>query len=168
MVTHQEVERLLSEPAQAGDLEEYADDLVAVAQQVAADIGELRKRLAESERDLRDLILAAKDAGVTWKQVAAAVGVSVSNVRHLALGSGERAWPSAKSKPKAARAPKPRTYSGPGVPISEAARRLGVSRPTIYARIERGELQTITTDSGVRLVVVEDDDVTPSASGGRG
>jgi excisionase family DNA binding protein len=131
--------------------------LLELTQQVADDIGALRNQVLEFKRDLQKLILAAKDAGASWGEIAAVTGGSVSKVRHLARGSGDRAWPSAtNAKEPTRRAIKPKVYDGPGVPIIEAARRLGVSRPTIYAWIEQGKLQTVTTSSGTRLVVLND------------
>ena len=81
----------------------------------------------------------------------------MSKVRHIALGSGNRAWPSAtNAEEPTCRIIKLNVYDGPEVPIIAAARRLGGSRATIYAWIEQCDLQTVTTADGTRLVVLND------------
>ncbi len=158
MASHHDVEHLISATVQEGSEEAYCEALLEMTQKVTGEIGTLRDQVLEFEQDLQRLILAAKDVGATWGQIASATGNSVSKVRHIALGSGDRAWPSAKSaEEQARRATKPKVYDGPGVPIIEAARRLGVSRPPVYAWVEEGVLETITTASGRRLVVLNDD-----------
>ena len=157
MASHHDVEELIAASIQEGDEEEYCAALLAMTRQLANDISALRNQLVQFEGDLQKLILAAKDAGAKWGEIATATGNSVSKVRHIALGSGDRAWPSAANAgDPTCRVPVPKVYDGPGVPIVEAARRLGVSRPTIYVWIEKGTLQTVTTASGTRLVVLND------------
>ena len=157
MASHHDVKKLIAAPVQAGAQEEYCAALLEMTQQVAGEIGALRNQVLEFERDLQTLILAAKDAGATWGEIAAVTESSVSKIRHIALSSGDRAWPSATNAAEPTRRViKPKVYDGPGVPIIEAARRLGVSRPTIYAWIEQGKLQTVTAASGTRLVVLNE------------
>ena len=157
MTSRHDVEKLISATIQVGSEEGYCAALLEMTQRVAGEIAALRDQVLQFERDLQRLILAAKDAGATWEQIAAATKNSVNQVRYRAFGSGDRAWPSATRVKETPRyATKQKVYDGPGVPIIEAARRLGVSRPTIYAWIEQGKLQTVKTARGVRLVVRND------------
>ena len=84
----------------------------------------------------RDVALAAVAAGATWEQVAAAAG--------LASGDAAR-WRWSPSREKRLEGQRQRQCSvapdKQGVSAAEAARQLGVSRPTLYAWIKSGRVR---------------------------
>lgn len=122
-----------------------------------ADLDRLRRRIfiaaqdlvrAESARqsaleDLGALIWQARRTRVTWAEIATLTGLSERYVRYVA----DRLQNVTESKDR----------EGTGVSISEAARLLNVTRPTIYARIERGELTTVHDSKGRLRVLIDTD-----------
>lgn len=100
---------------------------------------EARDRATEAADEFADVLLAARKAGIPWSQLAKAAGMKDSAVRM-----------------RAATARQPTHEDRLGVPVSEAAEQLGVTRQTIYRRIEAGELQSVTGSNG-RLRVILDD-----------
>ena len=140
------------------------DDSAAIerAAGAAARMRGARLAVEEAERDLMDAVEAAREGGVTWAALAAATGLTEGQltwrwhrddptyVEQAARQKEERA------KAAAARVPKPRTGRGPGVSASEAARRLGVTRRTVYLRIEKGLLQSTENELGQTRVILEE------------
>lgn len=78
----------------------------------------------------------ARSLGAAWDEIAVELG--------MPSGGAAQKWAQNNSP-----------QSGPpGFSVTEAARRLGVSRPTIYARIQAGDLSTVTDEQGRRWILL--------------
>lgn len=124
-----------------------SQDVEEQIRQAAREFHAANGLVARARRDLGLKISLGRRAGLTWRQVADDAGISVNAARFLVesiniTGSTSRS-----------RRPQPGTVA---VNVSEAARRLGVTRPTVYAHIRRGLLRTIQDDRGGTLVVLDE------------
>lgn len=114
-------------------------------------------RLAQAEESQRaaaeGLAQAMYDAhrrGYTWGEIAARAGLASPHTARTraryALDPSDLS-PSARWRQQRGHAPRAKPEP-PGMSISEAARELGVTRKTVYARIERGELESARDEAG--------------------
>lgn len=95
----------------------------------------------------------ARAQGATWAQLAEVLGY------RSAAGAQTFLDPSVREAAAARDATRDRgTYRPParpdlpGIGVAEAARRLGVTRRTIYNRVERGELRAVESHGRTRVV----------------
>lgn len=132
----------------------------------------LIKRVAEAARELRhaedqhratasalaEALLAAHSAGFTWSEVARAADLGSAETARIRAQRAKEApdlSPALRWRREHGAAPRP-TTSAPGISVTEAAKKLGVSRKTVYARIRSGRLQTATDEAGRTRVVLDD------------
>lgn len=112
----------------------------------------------ESASALAQAMFDAHQRGHTWSQIAVAAGLASPKT---ARTRAERAMdpadlsPSVRWRQTRGQAPRPKT-DPPGVSISEAARRLEITRKTVYAWIEKGKLRTATDEAGRPRVLLDD------------
>jgi excisionase family DNA binding protein len=112
-----------------------------------------------SARRLSDTLLAAHEGGFTWSEIARAADLgSAETARGRAYRARETddIPPSLRWRRERGRTPRPDSER-PGVSVTEAAKRLGVSRDTVYARMRNGKLKTTTDDAGRTRVLLEED-----------
>jgi transposase-like protein len=92
-------------------------------------------------------VRAALDAGATWDEVADAAGLSPSAAKYRWAGDdddiAERQEASRKRKRER---PSSSPTDLPGLSVSEAAKRLGVTPQAIYQRVTRGQLEARTVE----------------------
>lgn len=133
-------------------------------------------RTAEAERDAARLTFAraltlAHASGMTWTAVAEAAGLeSAENARTKAREGRDvltaalrRQLAAANTRPE----PLPEKTTDPGLSVSEAAARLGVTRQTVYNRIQAGVLRFTENEAGRPRVLLDDGPVaTPGSRGG--
>jgi excisionase family DNA binding protein len=113
------------------------------------------------ERAKADELAAAKamlDAyrdGMPWDQVAEAAGLETGNQARLRAmrAKDEDELPPSRRRRTADPADDAQVL---GVSVEEAAKRLGVTRPTVYRRIDRGELQAVSDAQGRTRVLLDD------------
>lgn len=104
----------------------------------------------------------AHAAGLTWPQLGQELGgISASAARWRSYA--DEPPPSVVSRRTDGQPPAKFSLGGPGVGVSEASRRLGVSRQWVYELIARGELKTIEGTKPVRILLEEAATVNPAA-----
>lgn len=107
-----------------------ADTLGALARAVSADQAAIRVAL-ETDAALGVAVQAARDAGHSWTELAAASGLTVAKLRRsLEAGTGVKRRPSA--------APRPQIDGMVG--LAEAARIAGISTALVSRRADQGRL----------------------------
>ena len=97
-------------------------------------------------------------AGFTWSEVAQAADLGSAETARIRAQRAKEApdlSPALRWRREHGAAPRP-TTSAPGISVTEAAKKLGVSRKTVYARIRSGRLQTATDEAGRTRVVLDD------------
>jgi transposase-like protein len=121
---------------------------------IAADLAAIAARVSE-QRDakLENAITAARDAGATWTEIASRIGVSEGQARWAVQ---KRHTPEAAARLEG-QAPRtgPRPGRGPGVSISEASRKLGISRRTVTVWAKSGKLQSAVNELGQTRILLE-------------
>lgn len=124
-----------------------------------SELREAEDRHQRAARVLADALLSANEGGVTWARLTELTGFNspaTTRMRAQRAKNVSELNPSLRWRVEHGGAPRP-SKPKPGLSISEAAQRLGVSRTTVYARIQRGELQSVTDDAGHPRVVLEED-----------
>src|SRR5690606_7681238 len=125
--------------------------------QLAEAVARAEETLRRAHLDLARGLNTAHDAGLTWNEVAAAAGLgSGQNARFRAQRGlpADEQNPSFRWRAERGREPRPPRPPAPGISVTEAARKYGVSRQTIYARIADGRLAA-TTDADGRTRVLD-------------
>lgn len=121
----------------------------------ASEAGRLPARISIAAEDLRRIevekqgalqrlgavVWEARREQMAWHDIAEITGLTERYLRHVADQV----------------APQP-SDGATGLSVTEAARRLSVTRPTIYSRIERGELRTTRDEKGRLRVLLEPSD----------
>ena len=101
----------------------------------------------EAEPATLRAVRAALDAGAAWDEVADAAGLSPSAAKYRWAGDddaiAERQEASRKRKRER---PSSSPADLPGLSVSEAAKRLGVTPQAIYQRVTRGQLEARTVE----------------------
>lgn len=137
-----------------------ADAANALARLVLLEAGEEDAAPLERLGGIRALVIAldaepaalaavreALDAGATWDEVADAAGLSPSAAKYRWAGDddaiGQRQEASRKRKRER---PSSVPTDLPGLSVSEAAKRLGVTPQAIYQRVNRGLLEATTVE----------------------
>lgn len=132
------------------------DSLSRVSKQ-ATRLNEVEDLHREAATDLSQAMYDARQDGHSWTEIAFAAGLDSPKT---ARSRAERAMdaddlsPSVRWRRERGRAPRPKE-TPPGLSVTEAAERLGVSRRTVYNRIARGDLKTATDEAGRTRVVLE-------------
>ena len=108
----------------------------------------LRAALAALESDSASLIAvrAALDAGADWNGIAAAAGLGAAAAKWRWQGTDPEIAARHEAGRKRSARPSSVPTDLPGLSVSEAARRLGVSAQAIYLRISRGQLEAQTVE----------------------
>lgn len=125
--------------ARGDDESRLADPRLARVRDAADAWRDARDRAADAADEFADALLDARKTGLPWSQLAKAAGMKDSAVRM-----------------RAATARQPTQADQIGVSVNEAAEQLGVTRQTIYRRIQSGDLRSVTGSNG-RLRVILDD-----------
>jgi excisionase family DNA binding protein len=108
---------------------------------------------------LAEALLAAHQGGFTWSEVARAADLGsaeTARIRAYRAKETEDLPPALRWRRERGSASRP-TSSPPGVSVTDAAKKLGVSRKTVYARVRSGKLAATTDEAGRTRVLVEDD-----------
>jgi excisionase family DNA binding protein len=148
-------------PGPEADESTPSGDLLNDVSTAAQQLREMEEHHRAAALRLADALLTAHRGGHSWTEVARAAD----------LGSGEtartRAYrardnvdvpPSVRWRQERASAEQPRAKSrAPGLSVTEAAKRLDVSRKTVYARIRSGKLSATTDDAGRTRVLLDED-----------
>lgn len=124
----------------------------------ASRLSEVEELHRTSAADLSQAMYDARQDGHTWTEIAMAAGLdSPKTARSRAERSMDAAdlSPSVRWRRERGRAPRPKV-TPPGLSVTEAAERLGVTRRTVYNRIANGKLTTTTDQSGRTRVILDD------------
>jgi len=106
---------------------------------------EMHEKAAQAARDrARDIVKVLKDDH-TWAELADLTGMTVAQLQY---GQWVETSPSLRRRREGARVPAP---PKPGLSVAEAARRLGVTRPTVYRWIEAGRVAAFEHDGHTRV-----------------
>lgn len=107
---------------------------------------------------LANALLSANAGGVTWARLTELTGFNspaTTRMRAQRAKNVSELNPSLRWRVEQGGAPRP-AKPKPGLSISEAAHRLGISRTTVYARIQRGELRSVSDDAGHPRVLLDE------------
>ena len=124
----------------------------------AARLSEVEDLHRQSAAELSQAMFVARQEGYTWTAIAIAAGLDSPKT---ARSRAERAMdpsdlsPSVRWRHQRGRAPRPKE-TPPGLSVTEAAERLGVTRRTVYNRIAKGDLQTATDAAGRTRVLLDE------------
>lgn len=97
----------------------------------------------------------AKESGITWASMADATGLSASSLRWRAYRHDEEKWPhlakrtlddEEREKRRRTNTAGPGAADGPGLSFVDAAKKLGVTRVTVYRWADAGKLKLIELD----------------------
>lgn len=117
--------------------------------------------LHEAEAEVSDALEAAREFEVPWTRLSDLTGLTMGQLQWR-WHRDDPAHADTKEARREERAKNPRARAatrpgrGPGLSVSDAARQLGVTRRTIYLRIERGELEATKNELGQTRVLLED------------
>jgi transposase-like protein len=111
---------------------------------------DIRSLLAELEKDPATLtaVREALDSGSSWESIADAAGLKPSAAKWRWLGSDQEIAERHEAGRKRAVRPSSVPTDLPGLSVSEAATRLGVTAQAIYLRVSRGSLRAETVELG--------------------
>jgi excisionase family DNA binding protein len=135
------------------------DDSSALAH-VTESAAQLRRDEEQHRESASGLALAMQQAherGYTWSQIALAAGLASPKT---ARTRAERAMdpselsPSVRWRQQRGHAPRPKAES-PGISVTEAARRLEVTRKTVYTWLDKGRLTGATDEAGRTRVLTD-------------
>jgi len=130
-------------------------DAVAVAARELRDVEEQHRASANR---LADALLSAHRGGFTWSEVASAADLGSAETARVRAYRAQDADvpPSLRWRRERGSAPRPSSSeSAEGLSVSEAAKRLKVSRKTVYARIRAGKLKASKDDAGRTRVLLD-------------
>lgn len=106
-----------------------------------------------------EALLAARESGSTWTRLTEVAGLNspaTTRMRAQRAKDVEDLSPSLRWRVEFG-SPRRQHMEKPGISISEAARRMGISRNTVYARIKRGQLESVTDGAGHPRVLLDED-----------
>lgn len=136
-------------PASRAALSRVADgDRATTPPDALTRLHDIRSLLAELEKDPATLeaVREAISAGESWESIARAAGLGLSAAKWRWLGTdGEIAERHEAGRKRAAR-PSSVPTDLPGLSVSDAANRLGVTAQAIYLRVSRGSLRAETVE----------------------
>ena len=109
-------------------------------------LSDIRSLLAELEKDRAtlDAVREAIAAGASWESIANAAGLGVSAAKWRWLGTDDEIAARHEAGRKRAARPSSVPTDLPGLSVSDAAKRLGVTAQAIYLRVSRGSLRAET------------------------
>lgn len=125
---------------------------------LAQRLRELEELRQEGSSALAHAMYAAHQHGHTWSEIARAAELAsptTARTRAERAMPPEELSPSVRWRMERGNAPREKT-TPPGISVSDAAKRLGVTRHTVYAWIDKGKL-TATADEAGRTRVLLDD-----------
>lgn len=132
--------------------------------QLIGNVSDAARRLREAEDRhrssatlLAEALLAAHDGGFTWAEIARAADLGsaeTARIRAYRARDDEEVPPSLRWRRQRGSAPRA-TPDVPGVSITEAAKRLGVSRQTVYVWLRSGKLNATTDEAGRTRVLLD-------------
>jgi len=98
--------------------------------------------------------LQARREGATWGQIAESLGYGTAARAQQVVDPRVREGKKAADRARRAseRAPQSASTPLPGISVAEAARRAGVSRATVYARIKAGRYQGVEVAGKTRVL----------------
>lgn len=128
-------------------------------QSLAEKITEAEARLREAHAEMAVALNDAHDVGLTWAEIASAAGLSSPQNARFRAQRGRRpeeqtVW--FRWRAEHGRTSRPPVEPAPGMSVTQAAERYGVSRQTIYEWLKSGRLQG-TKDARGRTRVLPDD-----------
>lgn len=120
----------------------------------------LRMRAEKEAADATwELIDAAHQAGCSWPEIGAALGITPEQARwRWRYGKGDAAPSIRKKKGDKTAAPRPAKGSGPGLSVAEAAEKLGRSKALVYRQIADGTLESTLDSAGYKRVLLDEDE----------
>ncbi|NMM32454.1 MAG: helix-turn-helix domain-containing protein [Phycicoccus sp.] len=134
---------------------------LAAAQAAAGALHRAVEALEAAGAELDEALTTARRLRVSWQQLSEATSLTTKQLQWRTFAAAEAANSNGDGPDAGIRAAKPRTGPrpgrGPGVNVARAAEILDVSRTTVYARIESGELESTRNELGqVRVLGLED------------
>jgi hypothetical protein len=104
----------------------------------------------ENEPALLTAVRDAVDAGASWETIAASAGLGEAAAKWRWQGTDEEIAARHEAGRKRSARPSSKPTDLPGLSVSEAAAKLGITAQGVYQRINRGQLdaQTVTLDDG--------------------
>lgn len=136
-------------PASRAALSRVADgDSSETRPDALSRLRDIRSLSAELDKDSATLeaVREAIAAGASWESVAAAAGLGVSAAKWRWLGTDDEIAERHEAGRKRAARPSSVPTDLPGLSVSDAAKRLGVTAQAIYLRVSRGSLRAETVE----------------------
>ena len=131
-------------------------DRVAEAARALRDVEDLHRSSAAT---LAEALLEAHQGGFSWSEVARAAelgSAETARIRAYRAKDANDLPPAMRWRRERGSAPRPES-SKPGLSVTEAANRLGVSRKTVFAWIRVGKVDSVTDDAGRTRVLLKKD-----------
>lgn len=134
------------------------DDVLASVASAAKRLNAAEEVHREAASELARVMHTAHERGCTWTQIAQQAGLGSPNT---ARTRAERAMdpadlsPSVRWRQERSHAPRPKPEA-PGVSVTEAAKRLGITRHTVYAWINQGKLRSAADEAGRPRVLLDE------------
>jgi excisionase family DNA binding protein len=128
-------------------------------QALAEKITEAEARLREAHAEMAGALNDAREVGLTWAEVASAAGLGSPQNAWFRAQRGRRPEDQAAAfrwRAEHGRAPRPPVDPAPGISVTQAAERYGVSRQTIYEWLKSGRVQGAKDARGRTRVLPED------------
>lgn len=159
-------------PASRAALSRVVDgDSAATPPDALSRLRDIRSLLAELEKDPATLeaVREAITGGASWESVADAAGLKPSAAKWRWLGTDEEIAERHEAGRKRAARPSSVPTDLPGLSVSEAASRLGVTAQAIYLRVSRGSLRAETVELAdgrkYKRVFLDNDEAEQQAEG---
>lgn len=134
------------------------DNSMQKVTEAAARLARAAEAQREASADLARAMYDAHKSGHTWSEIASGAGLAsphTARTRTRQVLDPSELTPSELWRQERGLAPRPKA-DPPGTSVSEAARRLGVSRNTVYAWIKSGKLRSDRDESGRPRVLLDD------------
>lgn len=133
------------------------DNSMQKVTEAAARLARAAEAQREASADLARAMYDAHKSGHTWSEIASGAGLAsphTARTRTRQVLDPSELTPSELWRQERGLAPRPKT-DPPGISVTEAARRLGVSRNTVYAWIKNGKLQSVRDESKRPRVIMD-------------
>lgn len=126
--------------------------------EAAARLARADEAQREASAELARAMYDAHKSGHTWSEIASGAGLAsphTARTRTRQVLDPSELTPSELWRQERGLAPRPKA-DPPGISVSEAARRLGVTRNTVYAWIKSGKLQSARDETDRPRVLLDD------------